>query len=46
MYILFSLGLVHVHVVVHFFPWFKFCFPLFLDMVECDDEFETKENRI
>ena len=33
-------------VVVQFYPWFKFYFPLFLDMVMYDNEFETKENKI
>ena len=33
-------------VVVQFYPQFKFYFPLFLDMVMCDNEFETKENEI
>ena len=34
---------------VQFYPWFKFCFPLFLGMVMNmmnDNEFETKENEI
>ena len=37
------------YVVVQFYPWFKFCFPLFLGMVMNmmnDNEFETKENEI
>ena len=34
-----------VYVVVQFFPWFKFYFPLFSGMVMCDNEFETKENK-
>ena len=29
----------NVHVVVQFFPWFKFYFPLFLGMVMYDNEF-------
>ena len=36
----------HVCVVVQFYPWFKFYFPLFLGMVMYDNEFETKENTI
>ena len=38
-----------VYVVVQFYLWFKFCFPLFLGMVMSmmkDNEFETKENEI
>ena len=38
-----------VYVVVQFYPWFKFCFPLFLGTVMNmmnDNEFETKENEI
>ena len=35
-----------VNVVVQFYPWFKFYFPLFLGMVMYDNEFETKENKI
>ena len=35
-----------VYVVVQFYPWFKFYFPLFLGMVMYDNEFETKENKI
>ena len=33
----------NVYVVVQFCPWFKFYSPLFLAMVICDNEFETKE---
>ena len=36
----------HVYVVVQFYPWFKFYFPLFLGMVMYDNEFETKEKKI
>ena len=36
----------YVYVVVQFYPWFKFYFPLFLGMVMYDNEFETKENKI
>ena len=35
----------HVYVVVQFYPWFNFYFPLFLGMVMHDTEFETKENK-
>ena len=35
-----------VYVVVQFYPWFKFYFPLFLGMVMYDNDFETKENKI
>ena len=35
-----------VYVIVKFYPWFKFYFPLFLGMVINDNEFETKENKI
>ena len=33
-------------VVVQFYPWFKFCFLLFLGMVTHGKDFETKENII
>ena len=36
----------YIYVVVQFYPWFKFYFPLFLGMVMYDDEFETKGNKI
>ena len=35
-----------IDVVVQFCPWFKFSFVLFWDMVICDNEFETKKNKI
>ena len=35
-----------VSVVVQFYPWFKFYFPLFWGMVMYDNEFKTKENKI
>ena len=35
-----------VHVVVQYYPWVTFYFPLFLGMVMYDNEFETKENKI
>ena len=35
-----------IAVVVHFYPWFKFYFLLFLGMVMYDNDFETKENKI
>ena len=37
---------VHIDVVVQFYLWFKFYFPLFLGMVMFDNVFETKENEI
>ena len=43
---LIRLTLYHVYVVVQFYPWFKFYFPLFLGMVMYDNEFETKEIKI
>ena len=36
----------NVYVVVQFYPWFKFYFPLFLGMIIYDNEFEKKENKI
>ena len=33
-------------VVVQFYPWFKVYFSLFLGMVICDNEFETKGSKI
>ena len=35
-----------VYLVVQFYPWFKFYFPLFWGMVMYDNEFKTKENKI
>ena len=35
-----------IYVVVPFYPWFKFYFPLFLGMVMYDKEFETKGYKI
>ena len=35
----------YVYVVVQFYPWFKFYFPLFRGMV-IYDEFKTKGNKI
>ena len=35
-----------VYVVVEFYPWFKFYFPLFWGMVMYDNEFITKRNKI
>ena len=34
-----------VYVVVQFYSWFNFYVLLFLGMVICDNEFETKENK-
>ena len=36
----------NTNLVVQFCHWFKCYFPLFLDMVLYDNEFETKENKI
>ena len=33
------------YVVVQFYPWFNFCFPLFLVMVMYDNQFKTKKNK-
>ena len=33
-------------IVVQFFPWFKFYFPLFLGMVMYDNEFNIKEKML
>jgi len=35
-----------VYVVVQFYPWLKFYFPLLWGMVMYDNEFKTKGNRI
>ena len=35
-----------VYVVVQFYTWFKFYFPLFSVMFMYDNELETKENKI
>ena len=37
---------VDVYVLVQFFHWFKFYFPLFWSMVMYDNEFKTKGNKI
>ena len=34
-----------VYVVVQFYPWFNFYFPLFLCMVIYDNEYKVKENK-
>ena len=34
-----------VYVVVQFYPWFNFYFPLFIFMLIYDNEYETKENK-
>ena len=39
-------GVQCVCVVVQFYPWLKFYFPLFLGMVMYDNEFKTKENKV
>ena len=38
-------GFLHVYVVVQFYPWFKFDFPLFWVMVMYDSEFKTMGNK-
>ena len=38
-------SLQNIYVVVQFYPWFKFYFPLLLGMVMYDNDFETKENK-
>ena len=35
-----------IYVVVQFYPWFKFYFPLFWVVVMYDNVFKTKENKI
>ena len=35
-----------VDVVVQFYPWFNFYFPLFFFMLIYDNEYKTKENKI
>ena len=39
-----SLILIFIYVVVQFYPWFNFNFPLFLAMVMYGNEFKTKKN--
>ena len=43
-----SILFVHVIIynVVQFYPWFKFYFPLFLNMVMYDSKFQPKEKKI
>ena len=36
----------NVAVVVQFYPWFKFYFPLCWGLVMYDHEFKTKENKL
>ena len=36
----------NVFVVVQFYPWFKFYFPLFWVLAMYDNKFKTKENKI
>ena len=38
--------LLSICVVVQFYPWFKFYFPLFLGMAMYDNELKTKENKV
>ena len=35
----------HMYVVVQFYPWFNFYFPLFFLMLIYDNEYKTKENK-
>ena len=35
-----------VYVVVQFYPWFKFYFPLIWSMVMYDNEFKTEESKV
>ena len=42
----FRVGDIYIYIVVQFYPWFKFYFPLFLGMLMYDNELETKENKI
>ena len=35
-----------VYVVVQFYPWFKFYFPLFIGIVMYDNDFKSKGNKI
>ena len=35
-----------VHVVVQFYPWFKYYVPLFWSMIMYDNEFNTKEKKL
>ena len=41
-----TVGVLHISVVVQFYPWFKFYFPLFWGMVIYDNEFKTKGNKL
>ena len=36
----------HVHVMVRFYPWFKFYFSLFLGMVMYENELKHRKNKI
>ena len=46
LYIFSKFNPLNTGVVVQFYSWFKFCFPLFLGMVIYDNEFETRGNNI
>ena len=46
LYIFSKLNPLNTGVIVQFYPWFKVHFSLFLDMVKCDNELETKGNNI
>ena len=38
-------NIIVIYVVVQFYPWFKFYFPLFLGMVMYDNDFKTKGDK-
>ena len=37
--------MMNVYVVVQFYPWFNFDFPLFFSMLIYNNEYQTKENQ-
>ena len=37
-----SIMMIYMYVVVQFYPWFNFDFPLFFSMLIYDNEYETK----
>ena len=46
LYIFSKFNPLNTGVIVQFYPWFKVHFSLFLDMVKCDNELETKGKNI
>ena len=38
-------NIIVIYVVVQFYPWFKFYFPLFLGLVMYDNDFKTKGDK-